>query len=145
MVLAKFDKFEWELERRAEVAGNYLSLLTKILSVSLPVTRHDRSHVWAQFIIGLDNREAVAEALKRQGIPTAVHYPMPLHEQPAYKNTSRVSGPLVHSSDASERVLGLPMHAYLDVVTQNRIAEFIHAELQAIDQDVAAEPLSIAV
>jgi UDP-2-acetamido-2-deoxy-ribo-hexuluronate aminotransferase len=64
------------------------------------------------------------QSLKEVGIPTAVHYPMPLHEQPAYKDAIRVAGSLSTSENVSRRVLSLPMHPYLDEATMQTI---VHA------------------
>ncbi|MGH8551371.1 MAG: DegT/DnrJ/EryC1/StrS family aminotransferase, partial [Methylococcales bacterium] len=59
------------------------------------------------------------------GVPTAVHYPVPLHRQPAYRDLCRISGTLDHSTQASGRVFSLPMHPCLDSDTQQRIVRTI--------------------
>lgn len=144
VVLAKFDHFEQELQRRREVASQYLLLLAKVPGLELPLTAPDRTHVWAQFIVQTDSREQVVKALAAQGVPTAIHYPMSLHKQPAFADLCRLSGSLTHTEDASRRVLGLPMHPYLDIVTQNFIAKLIDLELD-MEQDRIGEQLPIAV
>lgn len=144
VVLAKLEKFEWELERRREVASHYLHLLTKTPGLTLPVPLPDQTHVWAQFMVQTDSREQLVETLTAQGVPTAIHYPIPLHKQPAFADLCRVSGSLTHAEESSQRVLGLPMHPYLDIVTQNFIAKLIHLEL-SMQRDQVDEPLSVAV
>ena len=75
-----------------------------------------------------DDRDALAEGLKREGIPTAVHYPVALHEQPAY--AALFGGARYPVSEQLGRgVLSLPMHPYLDEPTQTRIAEAVRAVL----------------
>jgi dTDP-4-amino-4,6-dideoxygalactose transaminase len=79
--------------------------------------------VWAQYTIRIDGgrRDKVAAALKAEGIPTAIYYPIPLHRQQAYKHYPAGEGGLAVSERLSGEVLSLPMHAYLDAATQDRI------------------------
>jgi UDP-2-acetamido-2-deoxy-ribo-hexuluronate aminotransferase len=125
VLLAKLERFEWELERRFEIGQRYIDLFAASDAVVTPVVREDRNCVWAQFTLQIDNRERILDQLKAAGIPTAVHYPVPLHRQPAYRDLCRVQGNLEHSERASSRVFSLPMHPYLDSATQDRIARFI--------------------
>lgn len=125
VLLAKLERFEWELERRFEVGQHYLELLGESDSIIRPVVREDRNCVWAQFTLQIQNRAAVLDKLKAEGVPTAIHYPVPLHRQPAYQDICRISGTLDHSTQASARVLSLPMHPYLDSATQRRIVRTI--------------------
>ncbi|HVY49923.1 MAG TPA: DegT/DnrJ/EryC1/StrS family aminotransferase [Devosia sp.] len=113
IVLAKLERFDWELAERQKAARRYLDLLAGIPGIALPALRNDRTSAWAQFTIQADNRDELAEKLKAAGIPTAVHYPMPLNEQPAYKDIARAAGPLDVTRTVSARVLSLPMHGYL--------------------------------
>lgn len=113
IVLAKLERFDWELAERQQAARRYLDLLSGIPGIQLPALRNDRTSAWAQFTIQLDDRDAVAARLKAAGIPTAVHYPMPLHEQPAYAAMTRTEGSLDASQRVAGRVLSLPMHGYL--------------------------------
>lgn len=121
VILAKLERFEWEIERRIAIGQRYLDRLAGINSIQLPVVRSDRSCVWAQFTVQVADRDAVIAALKEQGIPTAIHYPIPLHLQPAYGPISRISGALSNAEAVSKRVLSLPMHPYLSEETQDRI------------------------
>jgi UDP-2-acetamido-2-deoxy-ribo-hexuluronate aminotransferase len=121
VVLAKLDRFAWEIERRAEVGARYQELLAGVRGLELPVVRPDRSCVWAQYTVQLDDREQVARRLASAGVPTAVHYPEPLHRQPAYLARCRATGPLGASERAAARVLSLPIHPYLDTESQDRI------------------------
>jgi dTDP-4-amino-4,6-dideoxygalactose transaminase len=80
--------------------------------------------VWAQYTIEHENRDGLAAHLKAQGVPTAVYYPIPLHRQPAYARFS-AGGALPVSDAKAERVISLPMHAYLDEPTQDRIVQAV--------------------
>ncbi|MDQ1832164.1 DegT/DnrJ/EryC1/StrS family aminotransferase [Massilia scottii] len=111
IVLAKLDNFDWELKQRARAAASYDALLSgKIGKVARP---RDRSSVFAQYTVVVDERDRVRAALHEAGIPTAVHYPVPMHLQPAYARwCDPDSAPVAQAMAA--RVLSLPMGPYLD-------------------------------
>lgn len=121
VVLAKLERFEWEIEQRIQAGAHYLELLNSVSRVKPLAVRPDRSCVWGQFTVQVENREAVLVELKAAGVPTAVHYPVPLHRQPAYQTLCRISGSLENAEAVAARVLSLPMHPYIDTDTQERI------------------------
>jgi UDP-2-acetamido-2-deoxy-ribo-hexuluronate aminotransferase len=123
VVLAKLKRFEWEIARRVEIGDRYNRLLGEA-GIERVSQKQDRTSVYAQYTIMVDDRAAVQQALEAAGIPTAVHYPAPLSEQPAYRDRC-VYGPLPNSGRASRRVLSLPMHAYLEAPDQDRIVEAV--------------------
>jgi UDP-2-acetamido-2-deoxy-ribo-hexuluronate aminotransferase len=112
VVLAKLQRFDWEIARRQDIAQSYLSRLQDAAGVRLPSVRPDRSSAWAQFTVQLEDRDTVQRNLNDRGAPTAVHYPRPLNEQPAY---AALCCPecTPESSRAAARVLSLPMSADL--------------------------------
>jgi UDP-2-acetamido-2-deoxy-ribo-hexuluronate aminotransferase len=124
VILAKLDTFDWEVEQRIRIGRVYRDMVAGIPGIQAPIVRNDRTCVWAQFTIQTDRREEIVQSLKEVGIPTAVHYPTPLHQQPAYKSAVRASGSLAKSETVSRRVLSLPMHPYLDEATMQTI---VHA------------------
>lgn len=118
IVLAKLERFEWEIKQREKIGNRYNTLLKD--KVKLVALRDDRTSVFAQYTILVENREQLQEKLEEQGIPTAVHYPIPLNEQPAYvylccpdctPNASRIS----------KQVMSLPMSPDLEQACQLRI------------------------
>ncbi len=125
VVLAKLERFDWELERRDEAGKRYLELLGQSDSIILPTVREDRNCIWGQFTVQSENRENILDKLKSEGVPTAVHYSVPLHRQPAYENICRINGALNYSDRASSRVFSLPMHPYIDSDTQKHIVQSI--------------------
>jgi len=130
VVLAKLENLAWEIARRIEVGNDFIGLLANLPGLVVPTVRADRTSVWAQFTIQVENREAVVAALKAQGVPTAVHYPIPIHKQPAYEPLCRISGTLSHSEAVSRRVVSLPMHPFMDKSTQLRIADAVKKAVQ---------------
>lgn len=117
VLLAKLERFEWELERRAAIGARYQRLLGAIERVAV---RPDRNSVWAQFTVMVDQRERVRASLDAVGIPTAVHYPVPLHRQPAYAGCDPAAS-LPVSERLAQRVLSLPMSADLGESDQDRV------------------------
>ena len=81
IVLAKLERFDWEIEQRLKIGAGYNELLAG--KVPVVTQRPDRTSVFAQYTVFVQNCEEVQERLKATGIPTAVHYPVPLHKQPA--------------------------------------------------------------
>ena len=120
VVLAKLERFGWELQRRAEIGARYCALLQDLPGVGLVAVRTDREPVWAQFTVFIERRDAVAAALKEAGIPTAIHYPIPLHHQRAYAAYCCPECCPV-SAEVASRVLSLPMSADLGEADQNRV------------------------
>ncbi|MFL6857641.1 MAG: DegT/DnrJ/EryC1/StrS family aminotransferase [Allosphingosinicella sp.] len=119
IVLAKLKRFEWEMERRLAIGARYNEKLDAE-GISRVVQRDDRTSAFAQYTIFVDDRAGAQERLKAAGIPTAVHYPIPLNRQPAYSNRSG-GGPTPRADAAAERVMSLPMHADLGEAEQDAI------------------------
>jgi UDP-2-acetamido-2-deoxy-ribo-hexuluronate aminotransferase len=131
IVLAKLGRFEWEIARRIEIGERYNRLFEE-RNVQRVVQRPDRTSVFAQYTVMVDERANVIRLLTEAGIPTAVHYPAPLSAQPAYAKICQ-SGPLPVSEQLAEKVLSLPMHPDLDEATQDLVVE-------AVAQAVTARP-----
>ena len=120
ILLAKLPALDAEIDARERAAALYDSALAGI--AGLPERLPARRATWAQYTIRLDQRDAVATRLKARGIPTAIHYPLPLHLQPVYSACSEGPGSLPVSERLSRQVLCLPMHADLDEATIARVA-----------------------
>jgi len=137
VLLAKLERFEWEIEQRQAAAARYTSLLAGLQGqIELPVLRPDRTSVYAQYTVGVPFRAQVQADLQHAGIPTAIHYPVPMHRQPAYSALAR-HGALSVSERVAERVLSLPMHADLDAQTQARVVEQLGQAISVAAQKAA--------
>ena len=131
VVLAKLERFEWELAQRARLGAAYRAALADVPGLGLTTVREGRDCVWAQFTVFIDHgRDAVAAALKAQGIPTAVHYPKPLHRQPAYAAYAPAAG-CPHAEKAAATVLSLPMSADLSDADQQAVVAALRAAVAA--------------
>lgn len=121
VVLGKLDRFEWEIRRRLELGDAYRAKLSAAIpGLQLLEVKGDRDCVWAQYTVFVDDREAVQARLKAAGVPTAVHYPRPLHHQPAYAKYGKPDD-CPHSVAAAKRVMSLPMSADLSEEQQDRV------------------------
>jgi dTDP-4-amino-4,6-dideoxygalactose transaminase len=122
VVLAKLERFEWELAQRHALGARYAALLADVPGVRLLAVRSDRDCVWAQYTVFVPQRAQIQAALKDLGIPTAVHYPKPLHLQPAYAHLCCPEC-CPHSVQAGEVVMSLPMSADLTFDDQRRVID----------------------
>lgn len=118
ILLPKLAILDDEMQARQRVAENYTKLLNEAGITSTPYIEAHNSSAWAQYTIQVDNRSEVQEKLKAQGIPTAVHYPIPLNKQPAVADANAV---LPVGDVVAERVMSLPMHPYLTIEAQEKI------------------------
>jgi UDP-2-acetamido-2-deoxy-ribo-hexuluronate aminotransferase len=126
VVLAKLERFDWEIARRIEIGRRYDSLLSeRAPNLKLVQVRPDRTSVYAQYTVMTPRRDRLQEELKRRGIPTAVHYPVPLNRQPAY--TRYGDGSLPASESVAAQVISLPMYADLPSQIQDAVASAVLA------------------
>jgi UDP-2-acetamido-2-deoxy-ribo-hexuluronate aminotransferase len=125
VVLAKLARFDWELARRQALAARYLQALAGMNAQAVAV-RAGRLSAWAQFTVLVDEREQVQASLQEAGIPTAVHYPRPLHLQPAYAGLA-TAGACPVSERAAQRVLSLPMSGDLAEADQDHVVAALAA------------------
>ena len=111
VLLEKLPIFEEEIEKRQQVARWYQASLQDFLAP--PVIAPNNKSVYAQYTVQVDNRDAVQSALTANGIPTAVHYPVGLHQQSIVKKLSNESLTFPITEYAAKHVLSLPFHPYL--------------------------------
>jgi len=122
VVLAKLERFDWEVEQRLRIGARYNELLAG--AVPVVTQRPERTSVFAQYTVFVEGRERVQEALKVAGIPTAVHYPIPLNEQPAYQHLCCPECTPV-AREIATKVMSLPMGSDLSLSDQQFIIENI--------------------
>ena len=125
VVLAKLERLEWELDRRHLLGERYREKLARTSGIRVLEVRPDRNCVWAQYTVFSGNRPAIQAALQAEGIPTAVHYPKPVHHQPAYQYLDRAES-CPRSLTAATRVLSLPLSPDLTLEQQDRVVDALH-------------------
>lgn len=129
ILLPKLEILDEEIALRQEVARNYNSLLKEAGIMTTPAITEGNICVYAQYTIQVDNRDAVQSKLKVAGIPTAVHYPIPLNKQPAVADGS-IQLPV--GDKIAEQVMSLPMHPYLTASEQEIIVSSLENSYRAI-------------
>lgn len=124
ILIEKLAIFEDEIVRRNRIADRYSVMLSphvartpKVIAGGVPV--------WAQYTIEHEDRDRLAVYLRTKGVPTAVYYPIPLHQQPAYGHFPTGPGGLTVTESKAGRVISLPMSAYLDEAVQDEIVEAV--------------------
>jgi dTDP-4-amino-4,6-dideoxygalactose transaminase len=124
ILMCKLDIFADEIGARQTVAARYTEALANC--VVTPTVPDDVVSVWAQYTVRIlgGRRDEIAAKLKADGVPTAIYYPKPLHQQTAYRHFP-ATGSLAVSQRLSGEVLSLPMHPYLEGATQERIVTAI--------------------
>ena len=118
ILLPKLEILDDEMQARQKVAEVYNQLFNQAGIHTTPYLEPHNTSAWAQYTIQVENRSEVQVKLKEQGIPTAVHYPIPLNKQPAVADVNAV---LPVGDAVAERVMSLPMHPYLTIEAQEKI------------------------
>lgn len=122
IVLAKMERFDWEVEQRQKVGAGYTAMLkASCPDIDTPYIEPHNTSVYAQYTIQVDERAALVKRLNDASIPTAVHYPIPLHKQPAFERLDLATKHFPVAEHVSKRVLSLPMGADLQLRHQRLI------------------------
>jgi dTDP-4-amino-4,6-dideoxygalactose transaminase len=132
VLIEKLKIFDDEIEARNEAADRYTRGLGNY--VVAPGVASGNTSIWAQYTIRLPagvDRDGFAADLKAQGVPTAIYYAKSLHQQTAFRDFPAAEGGLPVSEKLSSDVISLPMHAYLDEPTQERIIKAVRGALEA--------------
>jgi len=131
IVLAKMERFDWEVEQRQKVGAGYTAMLKeRCPAIVTPYIEPHNTSVYAQYTIQGTNRDEAPKHLNASGIPTAVHYPVPLHQQPAFNGFGKTIGDFPAAERAATMVLSLPMGPDLTPHDQVRIVDSLWAELR---------------
>lgn len=132
VLLAKMEIFEDEVESRIRLGARYTEMLADAFAdrpgaIGLPYVEPSNTSVYAQYTIEVDDRDAFESRMKELGVPTAVHYPKPLHLQPVFENLGLREGRFPAAEAAARRVISLPMHPYLTEADQAKVVRAVRA------------------
>jgi UDP-2-acetamido-2-deoxy-ribo-hexuluronate aminotransferase len=135
VLLAKLEIFDEEVAARHRLGTHYARLIGDRFGtgpqarVRAPAVDSHNTCVWAQYTVEVEQREIVETRMKALGVPTAVHYPLALHQQPVFQKLGHRAGDFPGSESAAQRVISLPMHPYL---TEEQQAQVVEALAQAV-------------
>lgn len=127
ILLAKMERYDWEVEQRQKI-GNYFSeglSQIKTPGFSTPFIKSDRDCVWAQYTLMVPDRPLFQKKMQELGVPTVVHYPRIMPDQPWYKEHTPQQGDWTYSRLAAEHVVSLPMYPDMDRATQDKIIDSV--------------------
>jgi len=127
ILLAKLPHYTQELADRQQVSQRYTDALSD--SLQTPVIRPNRTSAWAQYTVKVNNRDDIQTKLKDNGIPTAVHYPMPLHLQECFQYLNYKQGDFPISEKTSSKVMSLPMNPFLTDKQVDYVASYIQKNI----------------
>jgi UDP-2-acetamido-2-deoxy-ribo-hexuluronate aminotransferase len=125
ILLAKLEVFDTEVRLRAQLGASYSERLHGLART--PYVEPHNTCVFAQYTIQVENRQTFQERLQSDGVPTAVHYPVPLHLQPAFARPGVGRGSFPLAEAAADHVVSLPMHAYLSEADQQKVVTAVRA------------------
>ena len=131
ILIEKMAIFPDEIEARQVVANRYAELLPA--HIRTPIIAEDNLCVFAQYTIEVKHREQLQAALQNRGIPTAVHYPLGLHEQPIFKQLYPEDKSYPKTERAARQVMSLPMHPYLTLEEQQKICQIVIEEIAKLE------------
>jgi UDP-2-acetamido-2-deoxy-ribo-hexuluronate aminotransferase len=117
----KIDHYDTDILRRQNAAAKYTALLKG--NILVPFVEDYNTSVWAQYSIRVSKRDKIQNSLKDVGIPTAVHYPKPLHLQECFKYLGYNLGDFPVSEKVSNEIMSLPMNPYLTREEQDYICK----------------------
>ncbi len=129
-------------QRRCELASRYRRRLERLSGVELPVEGEGRTHVYHQFVIRLDRRDDVAGELRRRGVETGVHYPVPLHQTPPFRHLAPAEGALGVTERCARRQLSLPIFAEMTDGQVDQVCRELERALEKINSLEAARSCS---
>lgn len=134
ILLSKMERYDWEVEQRNKIADAFTAGLKDLNQVdknfSTPhIEKHNKS-VWAQYTVTVTNRDLFAKKMQELGVPTTVHYPMTMPDQPWYQKNTPVPADITHSRWAASHVISLPMFPDMDSTTQQKIVEAVRTSVE---------------
>jgi len=129
-LLAKLPHLDnWSAARRKHAAA-YSSALAEVDGVTTPVTDLANEHIFHQYTIRCDRRDALVAELKAKGVGCAVYYPKPLHLQPCFAELGYQEGQFPEAERASREVVSLPVYPEMTTAQQNEVVETVRGALR---------------
>jgi UDP-2-acetamido-2-deoxy-ribo-hexuluronate aminotransferase len=122
IMLPKLERFPWEVEQRCRLGDRYNKAFEGLtaLGITLPILKPNRTSAWAQYTLQVPKRELMQKRLQEKGVPTAVHYPRTMPDQPAYKENGRVVSDEI-SRELATTVMSLPMYPDMTDAIQDQV------------------------
>lgn len=132
ILLAKLERYDWEVEQRQKIATRYNEAFSAIKTpgFAVPVVKSDRNSIWAQYTLSVADRTNFQKKLTDAGVPTSIHYPRTMPDQPWYKENTPCTHDISKSRHAAEHVISLPMYPDMDTATQDKIISAVTSAMK---------------
>ncbi len=134
ILLAKMERYDWEVTERNRVAKRYTEAFKGLEAMdpqfSIPFIKPDNMSVWAQYTLTITHRELFQKKMTELQVPTAVHYPMTMPDQPWYKNNTKINHDISISRWAANHVVSLPMYPDMDEKTQDIVISAVKKSVE---------------
>lgn len=132
VLLAKLERYDWEVTQRQKIADTYNKAFATIKTpgFAVPVIKANRTSVWAQYTLSVGNRSEFQKKLTEAGVPSSIHYPRTMPDQPWYKENTPCQNDISNSRHAAEHVISLPIYPDMDTATQDKIIAAVVAALK---------------
>jgi dTDP-4-amino-4,6-dideoxygalactose transaminase len=121
----------WNGQRR-EAASRYAELLASVPGLRLPTLTESGETNWHVYVVRVPSRDRVAEALRERGVETGIHYPIPVHLQPAYRSLGHRAGAFPHAEAFAAECLSLPIFPGITPAQQELVAEAVGLALKEV-------------
>lgn len=127
ILLAKLERYGWEMEQRQQIAMKYTQAFESLKSfqVTTPFVEPNNQSVWAQYTLTMPDREAFQKKMTELGVSTSVHYPRTMPDQPYYQGKGRVLGDLPFARKAAKEVVSLPLYADLSEASVDYVIQSV--------------------
>ncbi len=129
ILLSKLERYDWEVEQRNKIADNFSKSFKGLDNVdpqfSTPLVKEGNQSVWAQYTVTITNREAFQKKMQELGVPTNIHYPMTMPDQPWYSKNTPQRHDISHSRWAAQHVISLPMFPDMNTDIQQKIIDAV--------------------
>ncbi len=134
ILLAKMERYDWEVEQRNIIAHKYNQAFSELHTVdsqfSTPFVKPDNKSVWAQYTVTVTHRDAFQKKMTELQVPTTVHYPVTMPDQPWYKQHSPLRHDITTARWAASHVISLPMYPDMDVTNQNIVIDAVKKSVE---------------
>lgn len=127
ILLAKMERYDWEVEARNKIAAHFSQQFQELNQIdpqfSTPYIKPGNRSVWAQYTVTISHRDAFQKKMQELGVPTTVHYPITMPDQPWYKANTPQRFEIPHARWAANHVISLPMFPDMDKTTQQKVID----------------------
>ena len=134
ILLAKLERYDWEVEQRNKIAISFSKGFTGLEKIdpqfSTPFVKSGNKSVWAQYTVTVTNRDIFQKKMQELGVPTTVHYPITMPDQPWYKEHTPCANDITQSRWAANHVISLPMYPDMTEAAQNQVIDSVKKSVE---------------